>query len=184
MRDVLEGRVWVLGDHIDTDVIIPAKHLFTFAPERLAPHCFEGVDPELASKIQPGDIVVAGKNFGCGSSREHAPIAIKAVGVSCVIARSYGQIFYRNAFNRGLPLLECDWPESAIRTEDQLRVELGSGTIENLTTRRTYQASPIPAFMREIIAAGGLLPQVLSRSTESSVSQSGHFGTNRTFWPS
>ncbi len=161
MSTVLEGNAWVLGDHINTDVIIPAKYLVTFEPEHLAPHCFEGVDPELARQIQDGDIVVAGKNFGCGSSREHAPIAMKGLGVSCIVARSFGQIFYRNAFNRGLPLLECDWPKNTVSMGDRLRVNLESGEIENLTSNLTFQAAPIPDFMREIITAGGLIPHVL-----------------------
>jgi 3-isopropylmalate/(R)-2-methylmalate dehydratase small subunit len=161
MSTVLEGNAWVLGDHINTDVIIPAKYLVTFEPEHLSPHCFEGVDPELARQIQDGDIVVAGKNFGCGSSREHAPIAIKGLGVSCIVARSFGQIFYRNAFNRGLPLLECDWPKNTVSMGDRLRVNLESGEIENLTSNLIFQAAPIPDFMREIITAGGLIPHVL-----------------------
>jgi len=161
MTTVLEGNAWVLGDHIDTDVIIPAKYLVTFEPERLAPHCFEGLDPELARQIQDGDIVVAGKNFGCGSSREHAPIAMRGLGASCVVARSFGHIFYRNAFNRGLPLLECDWPKNTVKKGNRLRVDLESGKIENLTSNQTFQALPIPDFMREIIASGGLIPQVL-----------------------
>ena len=161
MTTVLEGNAWVLGDHIDTDVIIPAKYLVTFEPEHLAPHCFEGVDHELARQIQDGDIVVAGKNFGCGSSREHAPIAMKGLGVSCIVARSFGQIFYRNAFNRGLPLLECDLPKNSVSMGDQLRVNLESGEIKNLISNLTFQAAPIPDFMREIITAGGLIPHVL-----------------------
>ncbi|MBI1725367.1 MAG: 3-isopropylmalate dehydratase small subunit [Candidatus Tectomicrobia bacterium] len=163
VADALEGNAWTLGDHVDTDVIIPARHLITFDPEKLAPHCFEGVDPALASRIRPGDIVVAGHNFGCGSSREHAPIAIKALGVGCVIARSFGQIFYRNAFNRGLPLLEADLPPGAVRAGDRLSVALATGRIENRTTGAAFDAAPIPAFMRELIAAGGLIPFVLNR---------------------
>jgi 3-isopropylmalate dehydratase small subunit len=163
VADSLAGNAWTLGDHVDTDVIIPAKHLITFDPEKLAPHCFEGLDPALASRIRPGDIVVAGHNFGCGSSREHAPIAIKALGVGCVVARSFGQIFYRNAFNRGLPLLEADLPLGAVRTGDWLSIALATGRIENQTTGAAFDAAPIPAFMREIIAAGGLIPYVLSR---------------------
>lgn len=163
MANVLTGRAWVLGEHIDTDVIIPAKYLITFDPHRLAPHCFEGLDPSLASEIQPGDIIVAGHNFGCGSSREHAPIAIKALGVSCVIARSFGQIFYRNAFNRGLPLLESDYPVGSIRTGSRLRVDLDGGRVENETTGAAFEAMPIPAFMQELLASGGLIPHVLQQ---------------------
>jgi len=164
LATVLEGNAWALGDHVDTDVIIPAKYLVTSDPEKLAPRCFEGLDPSLAPRIRPGDIVVAGDNFGCGSSREHAPIAIKGLGVSCVVARSFGQIFYRNAFNRGLPLLEADLPPGSIRTGDRLRVNLDSGRIENQTTGRSFEATPIPDFMQELLAAGGLIPYVLKRS--------------------
>ncbi len=163
MATIVEGRVWAFGDHVDTDVILPAKYLVTFDPATLAAHCFEGLDPALAAQIRPGDILVAGENFGCGSSREHAAIAIKGLGVACVVARSYGQIFYRNAFNLGLPLLESDLPPAAIRTGDQVAVDLASGRIENRTTREIYQAAPIPPFMQELIDAGGLIPFVLGR---------------------
>lgn len=169
MARILEGNAWVLGDHVNTDVIIPSRYLNTLEPDELAPHCFAGVDSALASRIEAGDIVVAGHNFGCGSSREHAPIAIKALGVSCIIARSYGQIFYRNAFNRGLPLLELDCPGGSIRTGDRLNLNLDDGRIENLSTGKIFEAMPIPAFMQEILASGGLIPYVLQRDAKNSL---------------
>jgi 3-isopropylmalate/(R)-2-methylmalate dehydratase small subunit len=161
MQIRLEGNAWLFGDDVDTDVIIPAKYLVTFDPAELGPHCFEGIDPTLAARIQPGDVVVGGRNFGCGSSREHAPIAMKGLGVSCVIAPSYGQIFYRNAFNLGLPALEAELPAQAIRQGDRLKVDLSTGTIRNLTTNATFETSPIPPFMQQLIEAGGLMPYVL-----------------------
>lgn len=164
MADILSGNAWVMGDHVNTDVIIPAKYLVSTDPAFLSKHCFEGVDPELALKIRPGDIVVGGENFGCGSSREHAPIAIKGLGVSCVIARSFGQIFYRNSFNQGLLLLEADFRPEDIRAGDHLSVDSNTGRIENRTTGKAIPASPVPPFMREIISAGGLIPYVLSQS--------------------
>ncbi len=157
----LEGRAWTFGDHVDTDVIIPAKHLNTFDPAELAPHCFEGVDPAIAQNFRRGDIIVGGENFGCGSSREHAPLAMLGLGAACVLARSYGQIFYRNAFNQGLPLLEADIEAGAANTGDALSVDIVSGRIENKTSGQTFQAAPIPPFMQEIIDAGGLIPHVL-----------------------
>jgi 3-isopropylmalate dehydratase small subunit len=157
---MFEGNAWVFGDDVDTDVIIPAKYLVTWDPATLAARCFEGVDPSLAARIAPGDIVIAGKNFGCGSSREHAAIAMKGLGISCAIAVSYGQIFYRNSFNLGIPLLEADIPAGAIRTGDRLTVDLSSGAVCNLSGGAAFTAAPIPGFMRELIAAGGLMPYV------------------------
>jgi len=153
---LLVGKAWKYGDHIDTDVIIPARYLNVSTPEELAQHCLEGLDPRFAKEVQPGDILVAGANFGCGSSREHAPLAIKATGVSCVIAESFARIFYRNAINVGLPVLEC--PE-AIHVEmgDTLEVELTKGTIHNVDRGQVYQAKPYPEFILEIIEAGGLI---------------------------
>jgi len=153
----LTGTVWKYGDNVDTDAIIPARYLNVSTPEELARHCMEDIDPEFAGAVQPGDIIVGGENFGCGSSREHAPLAIKGAGVACVIAKSFARIFYRNGINVGLPILEC--PEVVEETEkgDRLAVDLRAGTITNLRTRRTYQMSPFPAFIMGIIQAGGLV---------------------------
>lgn len=151
------GNVFRYGDNVDTDVIIPARHLNTSDPKELAAHCMEDLDPHFLTQVQPGDMIVAQKNFGCGSSREHAPIAIKAAGVSCVIACTFARIFYRNAINIGLPILEC--PEAAmdIAAGDRVEVDFDSGLITNLTSGHTYQAQPYPEFMQRIIAEGGLV---------------------------
>ncbi|MDK2888430.1 MAG: 3-isopropylmalate/(R)-2-methylmalate dehydratase small subunit [Thermoanaerobacter sp.] len=159
----LRGKAWKFGDDIDTDAIIPARYLNTSDPQELAAHCMEDADPSFAGKVQPGDIIVAGKNFGCGSSREHAPIAIKAAGVSCVIAASFARIFYRNAFNIGLPIFESPEAAAKIREGDEVMVDVESGTITNLTRREQYRATPVPPFMQEIIAAGGLINYVARR---------------------
>jgi 3-isopropylmalate/(R)-2-methylmalate dehydratase small subunit len=154
------GRVHKFGADIDTDAIIPARYLNTFDPQELARHCMEDADPEFPSKVQPGDIIVADKNFGCGSSREHAPIAIKAAGVSCVIAKSFARIFYRNSINIGLPILESDDAADAIKEGDQVKIDLDTGVIENLNTGLKYQATPFPQFMQQIIDRGGLINYV------------------------
>ncbi|SHE90894.1 3-isopropylmalate/(R)-2-methylmalate dehydratase small subunit [Desulfofundulus australicus DSM 11792] len=159
----LRGKAWKFGDDIDTDAIIPARYLNTSDPQELAAHCMEDADPSFAGKVQPGDIIVAGKNFGCGSSREHAPIAIKAAGISCVIAASFARIFYRNAFNIGLPIFESPEAAAKIREGDEVMVDVESGTITNLTRREQYRATPVPPFMQEIIAAGGLINYVARR---------------------
>ncbi|MCS5695006.1 3-isopropylmalate dehydratase small subunit [Desulfofundulus thermocisternus] len=159
----LRGKAWKFGDDIDTDAIVPARYLNTSDPQELAAHCMEDADPSFAGKVQPGDIIVAGKNFGCGSSREHAPIAIKAAGVSCVIAASFARIFYRNAFNIGLPIFESPEAAAKIREGDEVMVDVESGTITNLTRREQYRATPVPPFMQEIIAAGGLINYVARR---------------------
>lgn len=153
----LQGKVWKYGDNIDTDVIIPARYLVTTDPQQLAQHCMEDIDQQFASQVQPGDIIVGGRNFGCGSSREHAPISIKGAGVSCIIAESFARIFFRNAINIGLPILES--PEAARDAErgDRLTVDLVAGTITNERTGQTYQASPYPSFVLGIIEAGGLV---------------------------
>ncbi|HHL40313.1 MAG TPA: 3-isopropylmalate dehydratase small subunit [Deltaproteobacteria bacterium] len=155
-----KGKVWKFGADIDTDRIIPARYLNTTDPAELAKHCMEDEDPEFSSRVRPGDIIVADKNFGCGSSREHAPIAIKAAGVSCVIAKSFARIFYRNSFNMGLPILEC--PEAVEGTDegDELEVAIGSGIIRNLTKGTEFRANPVPPFMQELIAAGGLIESI------------------------
>jgi 3-isopropylmalate/(R)-2-methylmalate dehydratase small subunit len=155
--------VWKYSDNVDTDVIIPARYLNVSTSEELARHCMEDIDPGFAGAVQPGDIVVAGENFGCGSSREHAPLAIKGSGVACVVAKSFARIFYRNAINIGLPILEC--PEAVEETKkgDQLTIDLKTGTITNRRTGRTYQTSPFPAFIMGIIQAGGLVPYTRER---------------------
>jgi 3-isopropylmalate/(R)-2-methylmalate dehydratase small subunit len=159
----LRGRAHVYGDNVDTDVIIPARYLTSSDAAELAAHCMEDIDPEFLRTMQPGDIIVAGENFGCGSSREHAPIAIKASGVSCVIAKSFARIFFRNAINVGLPALVC--PEAAAQssTGDELLVDLTAGRIENVTQGRSYQAEPFPDFLQQIIAAGGLVAHTRRR---------------------
>ncbi len=152
-----EGQAWLFGDNIDTDVIIPARYLMTTDPAELAKHCMEDIDPGFAGKVQAGDVIVAGNNFGCGSSREHAHIAIKGAGVSVVIANSFARIFYRNAINIGLPILECPEAVAAIQAGDTLRVDLASGRIEDVTTTRSFQAQSYPESILRIIAAGGLI---------------------------
>ncbi|MGA2226313.1 MAG: 3-isopropylmalate dehydratase small subunit [Syntrophobacteraceae bacterium] len=156
----LKGKTWKFGNDVDTDAIIPARCLNTTDPKELAAHCMEDADPEFVSRVKPGDIIVAGKNFGCGSSREHAPIAIKAAGVSCVVAHSFARIFYRNAFNVGLPILECPEGAERIQSEDELEIDLNSGVIENRTRNETYRAQAIPPFMQKLIEAGGLIEYV------------------------
>lgn len=153
----LRGAAHKFGANVDTDVIIPARYLNISEPAELAEHCMEGIDSEFLSRVKRGDIIVASTNFGCGSSREHAPIAIKAAGISCVIAASFARIFFRNAINIGLPLLECK--EAADETEagDIIEVELESGEIRNITRNKTFHAEPYPDFMLEIISAGGLI---------------------------
>ena len=155
-----KGRVFKYQDNVDTDVIIPARYLNTFDPQELAAHCLEDLYPEFSKKVKTGDIIVAGKNFGCGSSREHAPLAIKAAGVSCVIAATFARIFYRNAINIGLPILEC--PEAVQWTEDgdELVVDFDQGKIVNLTKNKEFQAEPFPEFMKQIMAADGLINRV------------------------
>jgi 3-isopropylmalate/(R)-2-methylmalate dehydratase small subunit len=157
------GSVWKYGDNVDTDVIIPARYLNVSAPEELARHCMKGISPEFSSRVQLGDVIVAGENFGCGSSREHAPLAIKACGVPCVIASSFARIFYRNAINTGLAIVEC--PEVVEETQqgDRLRVDLEAGAITNLRTGQTYPTAPFPPFIMSIIKAGGLVPYTKRR---------------------
>ena len=159
----LSGKAWKFGADIDTDAIIPARYLNTSSPQELALHCMEDADPEFAQKVSPGDVIVADKNFGCGSSREHAPIAIKGAGVSCVIAASFARIFYRNAFNMGLPILESPEAAADVVTGEQLEIDLSTGTIVNIGRNLTYQAQPVPVFMQELLAAGGLIPYVMKR---------------------
>ena len=150
----LKGNVLHYGDNVDTDVIIPARYLNTSDPKELAAHCMEDIDPDFLKKRKPGDIIVAGSNFGCGSSREHAPLAIKHAGISCVIAKSFARIFYRNAINTGLPIVVCD---GEFNQGDELDVDLFAGSILNLTTGKQYSFPPFPAFLQKIIEAGGLM---------------------------
>jgi 3-isopropylmalate/(R)-2-methylmalate dehydratase small subunit len=159
----IEGRVWKFGDNIDTDVIIPAVYLVTTDMGELGRHCMEGADPTFAEKVQPGDIIVAGKNFGCGSSREHAPMAIKGAGISCVIAESFARIFFRNAFNMGLAIFEAPGASQAIQEGDRVSVNENTGEIINHTNQERFVANPIPPFMQELIEAGGLMAYVLNK---------------------
>lgn len=151
-----KGTVHKFGDNVDTDVIIPARYLNTGDPGELAKHCMEDIDAGFAARVKDGDIIVAGENFGCGSSREHAPIAIKASGVKCVIAASFARIFYRNAFNIGLPIFECPAAARAIAAGGAVAVDAVSGEITDETTGERFAAEPLPEFMRELVAAGGL----------------------------
>jgi len=153
----LRGHVHKYGTDVNTDVIIPARYLNTTDPQELAQHCMEDEDPEFVRRVRPGDVIVAGTNFGCGSSREHAPIAIKASGVSCVVAKSFARIFYRNAINMALPILECEEAVDGSKSGDELEVELESGAIRNLTRGTAFQAKPFPEFMLELLQAGGLV---------------------------
>ncbi len=152
-----KGRVFRFGDNIDTDVIIPARYLNSSDPKELATHCMEDIDKEFVNNVSTGDIIVANKNFGCGSSREHAPIAIKAAGVSCVIAETFARIFYRNAINIGLPIIECKEAADDIKEGDIVKVDFDSGVITNETTGKTYQGQAFPEFMQKIIDSEGLV---------------------------
>ncbi len=157
---MLRGRAHSFGDNIDTDAIIPARYMVTSEPAELAKHVMEDADPDFAKKARRGDVIVAKKNFGCGSSREHAPVAIKAAGVSCVIAKSYARIFYRNAFNTGLPIFESSDAPDKIRPGDELTVDMNTGEITNLTKNEKYTAAPIPEFMQKLLADGGLMASI------------------------
>jgi 3-isopropylmalate/(R)-2-methylmalate dehydratase small subunit len=152
-----KGLVHKYGDNVDTDVIIPARHLNTQDHKELASHCMEDIDKEFVNKVKEGDIMVAGDNFGCGSSREHAPIAIKASGISCVIATTFARIFYRNSINIGLPILECPEASQKIEAGDEVSVDFNTGVITNVTKGETYQALPFPEFIKDIMAKGGLM---------------------------
>ena len=153
----LRGHVHKYGAHVNTDVIIPARYLNTSDAQELAQHCMEDEDPEFVRRVRPGDIIVADTNFGCGSSREHAPIAIKTAGVSCIVAKSFARIFYRNAINLALPVLECAEAVDGSQAGDELEVDLESGAIRNLTRGTAFQAKPFPDFMLELLQAGGLV---------------------------
>lgn len=156
----LKGKVFKYGDNVDTDVIIPARYLNSSTPENLAAHCMEDIDENFADQVSEGDIIVGGKNFGSGSSREHAPLAIKYAGVSCVVAESFARIFYRNSINIGLPILECPEAVKATKAGDKLEVDIDNGEIKNMRTGESYQAAPFPPFMQEIIKDGGLIEHV------------------------
>ncbi|MGI6084986.1 MAG: 3-isopropylmalate dehydratase small subunit [Acetivibrionales bacterium] len=162
------GKVFRYQDNVDTDVIIPARHLNTSDPKELASHCMEDIDKDFIKKVNKGDIIVAGKNFGCGSSREHAPIAIKSSGISCVIATTFARIFFRNSINIGLPILECEEAVEGTEQGDEIEVDFDTGTIRNLTKGTTFKAQPFPEFMQKIISAEGLMNYI----TESKCSQS------------
>jgi len=160
---MIRGRVWKFGDDVNTDVIMPGKYLAMRNPEQIAPYIMEGIDPDFGKKAKPGDIIVAGKNFGCGSSRETAPGGLKAFGIGAIIAPTFARIFLRNALNIGLPVLECQAAATDIREGDLVAVDVATGRITNETTGRVHDAAPFPPFLRELIAAGGLIPYVRGR---------------------
>jgi 3-isopropylmalate/(R)-2-methylmalate dehydratase small subunit len=160
---MLEGTAHVFGRDVDTDVIIPARYLNTSDPQELGAHCMEDIDPGFVARVAPGDVIVAGENFGCGSSREHAPVAIKAAGVSCVVAASFARIFYRNAINTGLPIVVSAEAAAGVRAGDRLRVDPAAGLVEDLTQGTRHAADAFPPFMQELIERGGLLPYVKSK---------------------
>ena len=153
----LQGKAHVYGDHVDTDVIIPARYLNTTDPKELANHCMEDIDADFVQKVRPGDFILAGRNFGCGSSREHAPVAIKASGISCVVAESFARIFFRNAINTSLPVLECPEAVKDARPGHQMEADLRAGELKNITLQKTYRIEPLPPFIQELIEAGGLV---------------------------
>jgi 3-isopropylmalate/(R)-2-methylmalate dehydratase small subunit len=159
----LRGKAHKFGDNIDTDVIIPARYLVTTDEKELGKHCMEAIDPEFASRVSQGDVIVAGENFGCGSSREHAPLAIKGAGISCVIAKSFARIFYRNAINIGLPILECTSAVDEAEEGDLIECDLESGIIRNITKGTEHRANPFPEFVRQIFEEGGLINFVRRR---------------------
>lgn len=160
---MLTGKVLKYKDNVDTDVIIPARYLNTSDPKELAAHCMEDIDKEFVKRVKSGDIMVAGKNFGCGSSREHAPIAIKESGISCIIAETFARIFYRNSINIGLPILECPQAVREIEDGDKVTVDIKSGEIVNVTKGKKYQAQPFPPFMMELMEVGGLINYVKAK---------------------
>ena len=159
------GIVHKYGDHVDTDVIIPARYLNTQSHKELASHCMEDIDKDFIHRVKDGDIMVAGVNFGCGSSREHAPLVIKACGVGCVIAKSFARIFYRNAINIGLPILECEEAAEEISAGDKIKVDFGTGEIVDITAGKSYRAQPFPPFIQNIIRCGGLLASLKEESS-------------------
>ncbi len=166
MKDTIKGRVWKFGDDIDTDIIIPGRYLVLTDEKELAKHAMEGLDPEFNKKVQEGDIILAGKNFGCGSSREHAPIALKAAGISAVVAESFARIFYRNAINVGLPLLESDKISSNFTQSDEVVLNMDKGILINEVTGEEYKVKKLPEFMLEILNNGGLIPYLKEKLKE------------------
>lgn len=162
----IEGRIWKFGSDVDTDAIIPARYLNTSDGKELAKHVMEDERPQFKNEVKKGDILIADKNFGCGSSREHAPLALKAAGISCVIARSFARIFYRNGFNQGLPLLESQEASEAIRDGDRVRVDLDTGEIFDVSRNKKFCAKPIPAFMQNLIRDGGLIPHLRKKGAK------------------
>jgi 3-isopropylmalate/(R)-2-methylmalate dehydratase small subunit len=162
----IKGQVWKFGANVDTDVIIPVRYLTSFDPVELGKHCLEGIDPAFAKQVQPGDLIVAAENFGCGSSREHAPVAIRGAGVGCVIAATFARIFFRNALNIGLPIVESAEAAQRIEAGDTVELDVTSGRIINHTRGETYQAEPFPPFVQELVAVGGLVPYVARRLRE------------------
>ena len=161
-----KGHVFKYPDNVDTDVIIPARYLNTQDPKELASHCMEDIDKSFVARVQPGDVMVGGWNFGCGSSREHAPLCIKTSGISVVIAKSFARIFYRNSINIGLPILECEAAADAIQAGDLVSVDFDTGVITDETTGATFQAEPFPPFIQEIIAAGGLMNSIKAKAAQ------------------
>jgi len=164
----LKGKVFKFGNHIDTDVIIPARYLSLMEAKDLGKHCMEDIDKDFVKKIKAGDIIMAGENFGCGSSREHAPVAIKGCGVALVVAKSFARIFYRNAINVGLPILECAEAVNTTETGDELEIDLQKGVIKNLTNKKTFTTKPFPEFIMQIIKAGGLINLLRKENSLSS----------------
>jgi 3-isopropylmalate/(R)-2-methylmalate dehydratase small subunit len=160
---IFEGRAWLFGDNIDTDAIIPARYLTTSDPRELAAHCMEDADPNFITRMKAGDMILGGENFGCGSSREHAPIAIKAAGISCVVAKSFARIFYRNAFNMGLPIFESGDLLDAVKEGDEIMVDSAKGIITVARGNKTFGINPIPPFMEQLIADGGLMKHIAGK---------------------
>jgi len=160
---IFKGKIWKFGDNIDTDAIIPARYLTTSDPQELAAHCMEDADPDFVARMKAGDIILGGENFGCGSSREHAPIAIKAAGVSCVIAKSFARIFYRNSFNMGLPIFESKELMDTIKEGEEITVDSARGTITIASSNKTFTIIPIPPFMEKLIADGGLMKHITGK---------------------
>jgi 3-isopropylmalate/(R)-2-methylmalate dehydratase small subunit len=161
----LYGHAHKFGDNIDTDIIIPARYLDTTSEEELASHCMEGLVEDFAKRVKPGDVIIAGANFGCGSSREHAPVAIKAAGISCVIAPSFARIFFRNAINIGLPVMVCEQASAEIEEGEEIEIDLAAGEISSRTKGASYRAAAFPPFLQEIISAGGLIPYTKKKIT-------------------
>jgi 3-isopropylmalate/(R)-2-methylmalate dehydratase small subunit len=163
---MVKGNAIKYGKNVDTDVIIPARYLSSSDPKELALHCMEDIDASFRQKVHKGDIIVAGKNFGCGSSREHAPLAIKASGISCIIAENFARIFYRNAINIGLPIMECEEAARDIDEGNEIQVDFSSGIIKNISKNKSYTAEPFPEFMMEIISAEGLINYIVKEASE------------------